>query len=121
MSPSLHWADCAARIEQLNRELESSLSDEDWSRIEPIQSEKGDAMKALEESLPERIRSGSPEGEMLARLATQEEALERRFAHARDALGEELRRTGAASNLSKRFRSSYGAKDPSNPHWEHFS
>ncbi len=121
MSASLHWANWAARIEQLNRELESSLGEEEWSRIEPIQSEKEDAMKALQESLPEQVQSGSPEYETLARLAIQEEALERRFAHVKDALGEELRRTGAASNLSKRFRSSYGSKDPAGPHWEHFS
>jgi hypothetical protein len=121
MSASVHWPDWAARIEQLNRELESSLSEGDWGRVGPIQSEKDKAMQALEGCLPDQVQSGTPEHRMLARLASQEEALNGLLTRAKDALGEDLRRTGAVSNLSKRFRASYGAKDPANPHWEHFS
>ncbi len=121
MPDSVHWTDWASRIEFLNRELEESVGDERWDRVGAIQSEKERAMESLDGCLQARILPGTPEWETLARLATQEQTLGRLFTRARDSLGEELRRTNVASGLSKRFRASYGAKDPSNPNWEHFS
>jgi len=121
MPDPIHWPDWAARIEQLNRELEIALGAKEWDRIGVIQGEKDELFKALEESLPDRVDRESSTHVMLSRLAVQEEALGRLLTQAREALGKELGKTSAASSLSRRFKASYGAKDPMNPYWEHFS
>jgi len=121
MQAPVHWTDWAARIEQLNRELEIALGTEDWDRIAVIQAEKEGHFKTLGECLPERVKPESPAHATLSHLAVQEETLGRLLTQAREALGNELNKASAASSLSRRFRASYGAKDPPNAHWEHFS
>lgn len=121
MPAPVHWPDWAARIEQLNRDLEIALGTKEWDRVGAIQSEKDQLFKGLEQSLPTQVDPGSSAHVTLSRLAVQEEALGRLLTQAREALGKELGRTSAASSLSRRFKASYGAKDPTNPYWEHFS
>ena len=121
MDETLHWSDWTARIEQLNRELESCVADECWDRIAGIQSEKDRALESLDRCLPAEGTGGMESWEAMSRLASQEETLGALFSRVKDSIGRELGQISASSRLSKRFRASYGAKDPADPHWEHFT
>lgn len=121
MEEALHWSHWTARLGQLNRELQSCVAEELWDRIPGIQTEKDQAIAALEHCLPKQINAGTPEWEALSRLATEERSLAGLFGRTKESISGDLGQISATSRLSKRFRASYGTKDPANPNWEHFT
>lgn len=120
MSDASPIPDWMATVEDLNREIGACLDRSDWDQVPVLQARK-DTLLGSEGVRSLRAGPGTPGARVVARLAQQEEAILARIAAIQERMRSDLQKIDASANLSRRFRSSYGSRDPGDANWERFS